>query len=152
MSTVSRSRILDTPGTDTGTWYPWDIVSILYYPMGPYGRKRNMEAYGRKTKPRTHRGCHIWALPISMSGSSFLLSVCPKYVGNVAKTLREVGTYELVQGTVTGDGAHVVGLLGRGRQPTRPMRRRARARVYRQGTCSNCKMKVVGAGFCMVER
>ena len=47
-----------------------------------------------------------------MSGSSFLLSVCPKYVGNVAKTLREVGTYELVQGTVTGDGAHAVGLLG----------------------------------------
>ena len=67
----------------------------------------------RKTKPRTHRGCHIWALPISMSGSSFLLSVCPKNIGNVAKTLREVGTYELVQGTVTGDGAHVVGLLGR---------------------------------------
>ena len=25
------------------------------------------------------------------------MSVCPKYVGNVAKTLREVGTYELVQ-------------------------------------------------------
>ena len=49
----------------------------------------------RKKKSRTHRGCHIWALPISMSGSSFLLSVCPKYVGNVAKTLREVGTYEL---------------------------------------------------------
>ena len=41
------------------------------------------------------------------------MSVCPKYVGNVAKTLREVGTYELVQGTVTGDGAHAVGLLGR---------------------------------------
>ena len=49
-----------------------------------------------------------------MSESSFLLSVCPKYVGNVAKTLREVGTYVLVQGTVTGDGAHAVGLLGRG--------------------------------------
>ena len=48
-----------------------------------------------------------------MSGSSFLLSVCPKHVGNVAKTLREVGTYELVHGTVTGDGAHAVGLLGR---------------------------------------
>ena len=47
-----------------------------------------------------------------MSGSSFLLSVCPKHIGNVAKTLREVGTYELVQGTVTGDGAHAVGLLG----------------------------------------
>ena len=52
----------------------------------------------KKTKSRTHRGCHIWALPISMSGSSFLLSVCPKYVGNVAKTLREVGTYELRAG------------------------------------------------------
>ena len=48
-----------------------------------------------------------------MSGSSFLLSVCPKHVGNVAKTLREVGTYEVVQSTVTGDGAHAVGLLGR---------------------------------------
>ena len=26
------------------------------------------------------------------------MSVCPKYVGNVAKTLREVGTYELRAG------------------------------------------------------
>ena len=60
--------------------------------------KKKKKKKKRKTKPRTHRGCHIWALPISMSGRSFLLSVCPKYVGNVAKTLREVGTYELRAG------------------------------------------------------